>query len=47
MSVLATGIAAARRAIGPRAVRAIDAVAGLGLLGFGGGLAYGVLHERS
>jgi putative LysE/RhtB family amino acid efflux pump len=46
MSMLATGIAAARRAIGQRAVRAIDAVAGLGLLGFGGALAYGVLHER-
>jgi len=45
-SMLATGIAAARRAIGARAVRAIDAVAGLGLLGFGGALAHGVLHER-
>lgn len=40
VSALATGTAAARRAIGPRTVRAADAIAGLGLIGCGGALAY-------
>ena len=35
-----------RRAVGPRAIRAADAIAGLGLLGFGGALAYGAVHDR-
>jgi putative LysE/RhtB family amino acid efflux pump len=42
---LATGTALARRAAGDRAMRAADTVAGLGLLGFGGALAYGALRE--
>src|SRR4051812_38404531 len=42
---LATGTAAARHAIGERAMRAADAVAGLGLVAFGGALAYGALRE--
>jgi putative LysE/RhtB family amino acid efflux pump len=39
MSVLATGTATARRAVGPRAVRVADVVAGTGLVVFGGVLA--------
>jgi threonine/homoserine/homoserine lactone efflux protein len=39
MSMLATGTATARRAVGPRAVRVADIVAGTGLLVFGGVLA--------
>jgi putative LysE/RhtB family amino acid efflux pump len=35
MTGLATGIAAARRAIGTRAIALADAIAGLGLIGFG------------
>jgi putative LysE/RhtB family amino acid efflux pump len=46
MSALASGIAIARRAVGPRAIRIADAIAGLGLLGFGGALAYGAVHDR-
>jgi putative LysE/RhtB family amino acid efflux pump len=44
VSALATGTAVARRAIGQRAVRAADAIAGLGLVGFGGALAYSTLQ---
>jgi putative LysE/RhtB family amino acid efflux pump len=44
-SMLAGGTSVARRAIGDRAVRAADAVAGLGLLGFGGALAIGATHD--
>jgi putative LysE/RhtB family amino acid efflux pump len=40
VSALASGTAVARRAIGRRAVRAADAIAGLGLIGFGTALAY-------
>jgi putative LysE/RhtB family amino acid efflux pump len=40
MTLLATGVAAARRAVGPRAVVAADLIAGLGLLGFAGTLGY-------
>ena len=46
VGVLATAIAVVRRAVGPRAIRAADAIAGLGLLGFGGALAYGAVHDR-
>ena len=46
VSALATGTAVARRAIGQRAVRAADAIAGVGLVGFGGALAYSVLGDR-
>ena len=40
-ALLATGTAAVRKAIGARAMRAADAIAGVGLIGFGGLLAYG------
>ncbi|MEP6978697.1 MAG: LysE family transporter [Thermoleophilia bacterium] len=46
VSALATGTAVARRAIGQRAVRAADGIAGLGLVGFGGTLAFSVLGDR-
>jgi arginine exporter protein ArgO len=39
-ALLATGVASARRALGPRTMRVADAVAGLGLIGFGGLLVY-------
>ena len=44
--LLASGVAVVRRAAGPRAIRVADAIAGLGLLGFGGALAYGAVHDR-
>ena len=40
MGLLATGVAVARRSVGPRAVVVADGIAGLGLLGFAGGLGY-------
>ncbi|GAC1609965.1 MAG: hypothetical protein NVS3B26_14160 [Mycobacteriales bacterium] len=40
MALLASGIAIARRAVGPGAVVVVDAVAGLGLLGYAGVLGY-------
>jgi putative LysE/RhtB family amino acid efflux pump len=42
---LATGVAIARRAAGSRAIRVADSIAGLGLLGFGGALAYRSVHD--
>jgi putative LysE/RhtB family amino acid efflux pump len=45
VSSLATGVAIARRAAGPRAIRVADSIAGLGLLGFGGALAYRSVHD--
>ena len=36
----------ARRGLGPRAMRLADAVAGLGMLGFGGALVYSATRER-
>jgi len=44
VSALACGTALARRAIGQRATRSADAIAGLGLVGFGGALAYSTLQ---
>lgn len=44
--LLAAGTALARRAVGERANRIADAIAGLGMLGFGGALAVGALRER-
>jgi putative LysE/RhtB family amino acid efflux pump len=38
--LLSTGVASARRALGTRAMRIADGVAGIGLVGFGGLLAY-------
>ncbi|MDQ2983228.1 MAG: LysE family transporter [Actinomycetota bacterium] len=46
VSALATGTALARRAIGERAQRAAEAVAGLGLIGFGGALAYTTIQNE-
>jgi putative LysE/RhtB family amino acid efflux pump len=43
---LASGTALARRAAGDRAMRAADAVAAVGLVGFGGALAYAALSDR-
>jgi putative LysE/RhtB family amino acid efflux pump len=45
VTVLATGTAAARRAIGDRAVRLADAVACVGLLAFGGALAHATVND--
>jgi putative LysE/RhtB family amino acid efflux pump len=45
MCVLTGGVALARRAIGPRALRAVDAVSGAGLLAFGGVLAWRTLRD--
>jgi putative LysE/RhtB family amino acid efflux pump len=45
MTLLATGVSLLRRWIGDRLLRAVDTVAGLGLLGFGGALAYRTLRE--
>jgi putative LysE/RhtB family amino acid efflux pump len=46
VTTLATGTAIVRHAVGLRAMRAADAVAGVGLLGFGGALAYGTVENR-
>jgi putative LysE/RhtB family amino acid efflux pump len=46
VTALATGTAVVRRAVGRRAVRIADTVAGVGLIGFGGALAYGAVHDR-
>ena len=46
VSALACGVALARRGLGPRAMRLADAVAGLGMLGFGGALVYSATRER-
>jgi putative LysE/RhtB family amino acid efflux pump len=45
VSVLASATAVVRRMVGPRAIRLADTVAGLGLLGFGGALAYRSAHD--
>jgi hypothetical protein len=46
VTVLASVVAIIRRAVGPRAIRAADTIAGVGLVGFGGALAYGAVHDR-
>jgi putative LysE/RhtB family amino acid efflux pump len=46
LTALATGVALVRRAVGERALRAADAVAGIGLIGFGGALAYSTIHDH-
>ena len=46
VTLLATAIALARRAVGPRAIRIADGVAGVGLIGFGTALAYSTLDDR-
>ena len=45
VTVLATVVAVMRRAAGERAIRTADAIAGTGLLCFGGALAYGSLRS--
>jgi putative LysE/RhtB family amino acid efflux pump len=45
MALLATGVSVARRWVGDRTLRAVDVLAGAGLLGFGGLLAYRTLHD--
>ena len=47
VSALATGTSIARRSIGQRTVRAADEIAGLGLVGFGGALAYETLQMKA
>jgi putative LysE/RhtB family amino acid efflux pump len=46
VTALASAIALVRRAAGERALRTADAIAGAGLLGFGGALAYGSLRAE-
>ena len=46
VSTLASAVAVARRGLGVRAMRFADAVAGLGMLGFGGALLYSTTRER-
>lgn len=46
VSMLATGMAAARRAMGPRAMRAVDVLAGVGMIGFAGAIAYSSVEQR-
>ena len=45
MAVLTTGVAAARRALGPRALRVVDGLSGAGLIAFGGVLAWRTLRD--
>ena len=40
MTLLASGVAVARRSVGPRTIVVADGIAGLGLLGFAGALGY-------
>jgi hypothetical protein len=44
--VLSSAVALVRRRVGERALSLAEAVAGLGLLGFGGALGYATLHDR-
>ena len=46
VSALATATAVARRAANERVIRAADGIAGLGMIAFGGALAYGAAHDR-
>ena len=45
MAILAGGVSVARRWVGDRTLRAVDGLAGAGLIGFGGLLAYRTLHD--
>ena len=45
MAILATGVSVARRWVGDRTLRAVDGLAGAGLIGFGGLLAYRTLDD--
>ena len=46
VTLLATVVAIARRAAGERAIRTADVIAGVGLIGFGGALAYGSVRTE-
>jgi putative LysE/RhtB family amino acid efflux pump len=46
VSAMAVGVSIARRWVGPRLLRAVDTVAGAGLLGFAGVLGHRALEER-
>jgi putative LysE/RhtB family amino acid efflux pump len=46
MVLLAGGVAAARHSIGDRVMRIVDAVAGIGLIAFGGALAWHTLRDE-
>jgi putative LysE/RhtB family amino acid efflux pump len=45
VSALASGVALVRRRLGERALRIADCIAGVGMLGYGGALAYSTAHE--
>ena len=45
MAILAGGVGLARRRVGDRALKVVDGIAGAGLIGFGGLLAYRTLRE--
>jgi putative LysE/RhtB family amino acid efflux pump len=45
MTLLTSGVAVARRFVGDRLLRVVDALAGLGLIGFGGVLAFRTLRD--
>ena len=45
MSLLAGGVSVARRRVGPQMLRAVDGIAGAGILGFGGLLAFRTLRD--
>jgi putative LysE/RhtB family amino acid efflux pump len=46
LTSLATAAAVVRRAVGERALRVADGIAGIGLIGFGGALAYSTVHDH-
>jgi putative LysE/RhtB family amino acid efflux pump len=46
VGILAGGVALARRALGPRAIRVADVLAGLGMVSFVGALLYASAHDR-
>ena len=45
MAILTGGVSLARRYVGDRMLRVVDGLAGIGLLGFGGLLAYRTLRD--
>jgi putative LysE/RhtB family amino acid efflux pump len=45
MTILAGGVSVARRWVGPRMLRAVDGIAGAGILGFGSLLAFRTLRD--
>jgi putative LysE/RhtB family amino acid efflux pump len=47
VTLLAVGVASARRRVGPRLLTGLDALAGSAIIGFGGLLAWRTLHEGS